>query len=153
METTYADSWSDMAQFCDIDLWVIKWRSAWPVFYGPVILPYILKSIWCMYFILWGYESVLPKVWPEQKCKSLWPIFYGSVILPYVSKTIWWMSVIFSDNETGLPKLWPQNKYKSVWPIFRGLVILLNIFKIIWCMIIVDIMDQCDKKIVLMKYM
>ena len=24
METTYADSWSDMDQPCDIDLWVMK---------------------------------------------------------------------------------------------------------------------------------
>ena len=24
METTYADSWSDMAQSCDIDLWVME---------------------------------------------------------------------------------------------------------------------------------
>ena len=28
METNYADSWSDMAQHCDMDLWVMKWRSA-----------------------------------------------------------------------------------------------------------------------------
>ena len=28
METTYADSWSDMAQSYDIDLWVMKLRSA-----------------------------------------------------------------------------------------------------------------------------
>ena len=50
METTYADSWSGIAQSCDMDLWVMKWRSIWPVFHGPVILPYILKIIWCMYF-------------------------------------------------------------------------------------------------------
>ena len=24
METTYADSWSDMIQLCDIDLWVMS---------------------------------------------------------------------------------------------------------------------------------
>ena len=28
METTYADSWSDMAQPYDTDSWVMKWRSA-----------------------------------------------------------------------------------------------------------------------------
>ena len=48
METTYADNCSDMAQPCDMDLWVIKWRSAWPIFHDLVILPYILKTIWCM---------------------------------------------------------------------------------------------------------
>ena len=62
MEPTYADSWSDMAQPCDMDLWVMMWRSAWPIFHGPVVLPYILKSIWCMYIVLWEYESVWPEV-------------------------------------------------------------------------------------------
>ena len=61
METTYADSWWDMAQPCDMDLWVMNWRSAWPIFYGPLILPYILKTIWCMYIILWEYESIWPQ--------------------------------------------------------------------------------------------
>ena len=49
----------------DMDLWVMKWRSAWPIFHGPVILSYILKTIWCMYIILWEYESVWPDVWPQ----------------------------------------------------------------------------------------
>ena len=65
METTYADSWSDLAQSCDIDLWVTKWWSAWPIFHCPVILPYILKTIWCVYIILWDYDSVWPKVWSK----------------------------------------------------------------------------------------
>ena len=43
MESTCADSWLDMAQPCDMDLWVMKWRSAWPIFHSPVILSYILK--------------------------------------------------------------------------------------------------------------
>ena len=54
-----------MAQSCDIDLWVMKWRSAWPIFHSPVILPYMLKTISCMYIILWDYESVWPDVWPK----------------------------------------------------------------------------------------
>ena len=48
MERAYADSWSDVAQPCNMDLWVKKWRSAWPIFHSPfhspVILPYILKQ-------------------------------------------------------------------------------------------------------------
>ena len=116
-----------------------------PIFHGPVILCYILKTIWCMNIILWDYGSVWPDVWPKNKCRSVWPIFHGPVILSYISKTIWCMSVIFSDNETVWPKLWPQSKYKSTWPIFHGLVSLLNIFKNIWWMnIIGGIMDQCD---------
>ena len=65
-------SWSDMAQSCDIDLWVMKWRSAWPIFHSPVIWPYILKTISYMYIILWDFESVWPDIWPENKCRSLY---------------------------------------------------------------------------------
>ena len=93
-ETTYADNWSDMAQPCDMVLWVMKWWSAWPIFHGPVILPYILKTIWCMYIILWEYEWVWHNVWPQNKCGSLWPLFHGPVILRYILKTIWCMNII-----------------------------------------------------------
>ena len=51
--------------------------------------------------------------------------------------------------------LWPQHIYIywSTWPIFHGLVILLDIFKIIWWLnILVGMMDQCDAKINLIKY-
>ena len=132
-----------------------KCRSLWPIFHGPVILPFILKTVWCMNITIWDYESVWPNIWPQNKCRSLCPIFHGPVILPDISKTMWWwLSVIFSDNETVWPKLWPENKCRSTWPVFHGLVILLNIFKIIWWMnIIVGIMDQCDTKIDLIKYM
>ena len=81
--------WSDFGQPCDIDLWVMKWSSAWLIFHGPVILPYILRTTWCMNIILWDYESVWPDVWPQNKCRSLWPIFHGPVILPYILKTVW----------------------------------------------------------------
>ena len=64
METTFADSWSDIARSCDIDFWVMKWRSAWPILHSPVILPYILKTIWwlCMNSILLDYELIWPEV-------------------------------------------------------------------------------------------
>ena len=35
-------------------------RSLWPIFHSPVILLYILKTIWYMNTILWDYESVWP---------------------------------------------------------------------------------------------
>ena len=52
------------------DIWPDIWpqnkcRSLWPIFYGPVILPYILKPIWYMNAILWDYESVWPDVRPK----------------------------------------------------------------------------------------
>ena len=42
-----------------------KCRSLWPIFHGPVILPYILKTIWYKNTILWDYELVWPDVWPK----------------------------------------------------------------------------------------
>ena len=121
-----------MAQPCDMDLWVMKWRSAWSVFHGPVILPYILKTIWCMYILLSEYESVRPDVWPQNKCRSLWPI-----IVPYTLKTISCMNIIIWDYESVWLHIWPQNKCRSLWPIFHGPVILPYILKTIWCMYII----------------
>ena len=55
------------------------------------------------------------------------------------------MGIIFSDNETGDPNFDLKINIGQ-----HGLMILLNIFKIIWWM---NIMDQCDTKIDLIKYM
>ena len=63
------------------------------------------KTIWCMYIILWEYESVWQDIWPQNYCRSLWSIFHGPVILPYILKTIWCMNIIIWD-------------YESVWPTF-----------------------------------
>ena len=100
METTYADSWSD-SQPCDIDMWVNKWRSAWPIFQSSVILPYICKTIWCMNIILWDYDSVMTRFWPQNECRSLWSIFHGPLILPYILKTDVWMSYFVMSGWLG----------------------------------------------------
>ena len=84
-----------------------KCRSLWPIFHGPVILPYIL-TICCMNIIFWDYESVWHDIWPQNKCKSLWPIFHGPVILPYISKTIWYMNSILRNFESVWPNVWPK---------------------------------------------
>ena len=60
-EHYYLGLWVSMTQ----SLTSNKYRSLWPIFHGPVILPYILKTIWCMYIILWEYESVRPDVLPK----------------------------------------------------------------------------------------
>ena len=83
-ETTYADSWSDMARPCDMDLWAMKCRSAWPIFHGPLILPYILKTIWCLYIIFWEYESVCPNLWPQNLFRSLTYISWSSDFALYL---------------------------------------------------------------------
>ena len=60
MQTTYADSWSDISQPCDIDLWVMKGRSAWPICHS--LLPFILKTTWYMNIILWDDSTFVLKV-------------------------------------------------------------------------------------------
>ena len=109
-----------------------KCRSLWPIFHGPLILPYILTTIWYMNTILWDYESVWPDVWPKNKCRSLWPLFHAPVILPYILKTIWYMTTRLWDYESVWPDVWPKNKCRSPWPIFHGPVILPYILKTIW---------------------
>ena len=39
-------------------LW-LKYRWAWPIFHGTLILSYFLKAIWWMNIKLWDYESVM----------------------------------------------------------------------------------------------
>ena len=100
---------------CDLYLWSDAWpqnkcRSPWPIFHGPVILPYILKTIWCMYIILSEYESVWPDVWPQNKCRSLWPVFHGPVIVPYTLKARSCMNIIIWDYESVWADSSPQNK-------------------------------------------
>ena len=134
VETTYADSWSDMAQPCDMDLWVMKWRSAWPIFHSPLILPYILRTIWCMYIKLCEYELVWPDVRPQNyvhHCDLYFMVQWFCLIS--------WrrMNIIIWDYESVWPEVWPQNKYRSLWPIFHGRVILHYILKTIWCMNII----------------
>ena len=113
------------------DVWPqIKYRSLRPIFHGPVMLCYILKTFWCMNIIFRDYGSVWPNIWPQNK--------YRSVFLSYISNTIWCMGVLFSDNNDLKVNM-------SIWPIFHfhGLVIFLYIFKIFWWMhIIVGITDQ-----------
>ena len=124
----------------------IKCRSLWPIFHGPLILPYILKTIWCINIILWDYESVWPDVWPRNKCRSLWPIFHCPVILPFILKTVWCINIIIRDYESVWPNIWPQNKCLSLWPIFNDPVILPYILKTIWCINIIlwdYLMDEC----------
>ena len=115
----------------------MKWRWAWPIFHGPVILPYILMTIWCMYIIFWVYESVWPDIWPQIKSRSLLLIFHASVIFPYILKTVWCMNILIWDYESVWPDIWPQNKCRSLWPIFHGPVILQYILKIILCINII----------------
>ena len=110
-----------------------KSGSLWFIFYGSVILPYILKAIWRINMITWAYESVWFDAWPQNKNGSLWPIFHGSVNLRYIFKTYWCINMIPWNNESVWLDALPQNKTVSLWPVFHGSVILPYILKAIWC--------------------
>ena len=125
-----------MAQSCDIDLWVMKWRSAWPIFHSPVILAYILKTISCMYIVLWDYESVWPEVWPQINVGHC-DLYFTVQWFCLVSWRLWCMNVIIWYYESVWPNVWPQNNCRSLWPILQGPVILCYILKTIWCMNII----------------
>ena len=65
----------------------------WSTFHGPVILSYILKTIWWINTVL---ETLIQcdKYWTDIIYVGQWPIFHGPVILPYILKTFWWTNVI-----------------------------------------------------------
>ena len=118
-ESVWSDSWPES-----------KCRSLWPIFHGPVILWYILKT--------------------TTYSLGLCDLYFIALWFCFISSTFWCLSVIFTYNDTVWPKLWPQ----SAWPIFQCPMILLNIFWIIpWINIIVGIMDQCDTSDWPLKYM
>ena len=62
METTYANSWSDMAQPCDMDLWDINQYDPThdlKINVGHRNLYFmVLKTVPCINIIIWDYDSV-----------------------------------------------------------------------------------------------
>ena len=44
-----------------------KCMSLWPIFHGPVILPYVSKTIWWMTVIFSDNETGWPKLWHQNK--------------------------------------------------------------------------------------
>ena len=69
-----------------------KCVSLWPIFYGPVILPGILKTIWCMHMIIWDYESVWPDVCPQNKlghCDLYFMVHWFCIIIFWRFFDVW----------------------------------------------------------------
>ena len=126
-----------------LDAWLQnKSGSMWPVFHGSVILPYILKAIWCLNMKPLANESVWLDAWPHNKNGSLWPIFHGSMILPHNLKAIWCINLITGANESVWLDVWPSNKSGSLWPIFHGSVILPYILKTNWCINMISCINE-----------
>ena len=60
----------------------------------PVILPYVLKTIWWMKVILWIMDQYDTN-WYHKIYVGQWPIFRGPVILLNIFKSVWWRNNIF----------------------------------------------------------
>ena len=74
---------SDISHPYDPAFRIMRWRSEWPIFYGIMILPNILKTIWWMNVILGIMGQCDKKDWPHKIYVDLWPIFHCPVILPF----------------------------------------------------------------------
>ena len=64
----------------------------WPIFHGPVILPYILNTIFLEKCHNWDIGSMW-KIYLI-KCMLVWPTFQDPMILSYILKTIWWINFV-----------------------------------------------------------
>ena len=142
----------------------MKWWSAWPVFHGPVILPYILNTIWCMYIIF----RIMNLYGPRFDLKinvghcDLYFMFQWLCLISWRLLDVWTslFGIMTRYNPTfdlkinvghcdlysmvqwfciisEWPEVWPPNKCRSLWPIIYGPVILPCILKTIWCMNII----------------
>ena len=118
-----------------------KCRSMWPIFHGSMTLSYISKTN----------ETVWPKLWPQSKHKSTRPIFHGLVILLNIFK----IDYLMDEHHSWYNDIhWPYQVYIGQWPVVYGPAILLHILKTIWWRnVVLGIMDHCDSKIDLVKYM
>ena len=79
----------------------------WPIFHGPVIVPYTLTISWMN--IISDYESVWPDAWPENKLGHC-DLYFMVQWFCYILKTIWCMNIILGDYGSVWPDVWPQNK-------------------------------------------
>ena len=89
-------------------LFIQTTSSPWPLFHGPVILPYILNFIWCINIIIWDYESVWSDIWPISKCSQCELYFMVQWFLYYLLKTTCCMTIIVWDYESVWDSIIPQ---------------------------------------------
>ena len=136
------DSWSsDFALYLEEDYWCMNF--IWTLYFvisqcdatfdlkNPVILPYILSSIWRMNVILLDNESVWCDLWPQNTFVTVTYISWSSDLL-YFMKTIGWLNIMFWDRKSVWPDFWPQHICRSQWSIFHSSVILSYILKTNW---------------------
>ena len=65
----------------------------WPIFYGPVILPYILKTIWWTNVIIRTLVPCDAKIYLI-KCMCFSDLHFMLQWFCLILKTIWWLNVV-----------------------------------------------------------
>ena len=101
-----------------------------------MILPYILKTIWCMNIIIWDYESVWPKVLPQNKYRSLWPIFYG-LWFWVISWRLMYVLTSYFGIKSQYDMTFDLKINVGLCDIFHGPVTLSCISRTSWCMSVI----------------
>ena len=124
----YWSVWSDIWPQC-------KYRSLWPVFHGPVILPYIYFMIQWFCLVSWRLFDVWTSIFGIMNQYD--PMFDFKIIVGHCDLyfMVHWFCVIswrlfdvwtwlFGNMNQYDQTFWSQNNCRSLWPIFHGLVIL-----------------------------
>ena len=99
---------------------LISWRlfdgSQWPIFHGPLILPYILKTIWWINIKLWEKWVGVTSFYLITNIGHSDLYFMVQWFCLISWNTIWWMNKL-SDNDC-VAQTSTQNKYRSCWPAY-----------------------------------
>ena len=146
-DTNFDLQYLDHYRFCLIswrvaDRWILYlryWFSVtraltWPIFHGPVILPYILLDYLMDNCHNWDIGSMWCKDLPHKMYLGQWSyISWSNDSLSYILKTFWWRNVVLKILLIQCDTNFDQ-KYISAgqWPTFRGKVILPYILNTIW---------------------
>ena len=118
-------------------MWHKHWTETiyvgqWPMFHAPVVLPYILKTIWWTNVIIGILDPCDVKI-NHIKCKWVSDLHFVVLWFWHILKTFWWRYIgLKLLIPCDIKFVWPTNIYVGQWPIFCGTVILPYIFNTIW---------------------
>ena len=109
----------------------------WPVFHGPVILPYILKNI-CWTNAIIGILVPCDAIFASLNvCGSVTYISWSSDFVLYLEDYLM-DGCCTGDIDSVWHKHWTETIYVSQWPIFHAPVILPYILTIWWTNVIME---------------
>ena len=119
----------------------------WPIFRGPVILPYILKTICSTNTIIGIMVPCDAKIYLI-KCMWVSDLHFMVQWFCLISWRLFDGLMCTGDIDSVWHKHWTEKIYVGQWPIFHRSVILPFIVKTIWwANVIVGILDPCDATI------